>query len=361
MVGGNGGNQFRQFAGQNVGNLNGYNALQNVRNQVVQNAVQNPGVQNVRNQNGLIVVLGIANPNANRIGNGDVVATRDEGNQMGIMAKKRDAAFLQTEEFDFMATAGDLEDIEEIDQLSFSCGKKWGTVEQNPVTVEETRAYFESFYNNLAIEAEKVNSINRKMKETNADLTTEFVRYKNQEMCFEINQEKYDKIERCYQKSVYQEQCLTKNINALHLSSARNDLVHFLRSKDEVPEEIKTFLKKITLLLQAPVIINDREVIEKLDAKGLDLSYAPSTITSQEPTERKLDLLVEAMYDDYIGGQPSAAISSGYSSTSSSSDSNGIYINSRHHIDTNKFIFLSYIHPNTSLDVDELELEQQHV
>ncbi|GJZ22748.1 retrovirus-related pol polyprotein from transposon TNT 1-94 [Tanacetum coccineum] len=31
--------------------------------------------------------------------------------------------------------------------------------------------------------------------------------------------------------------------------------VHFLRSKDDAPEEIKTFLKKITILLQAPVII----------------------------------------------------------------------------------------------------------
>nr|GFC37583.1 hypothetical protein [Tanacetum cinerariifolium] len=34
MIGGNGGNQFRQYAGQNVGNLNGYNAVQNVENQV---------------------------------------------------------------------------------------------------------------------------------------------------------------------------------------------------------------------------------------------------------------------------------------------------------------------------------------
>nr|GFD03132.1 hypothetical protein [Tanacetum cinerariifolium] len=37
MVGGNGKNQFRQYAGQNVRNLNGYNAVQNVRNQVAQN------------------------------------------------------------------------------------------------------------------------------------------------------------------------------------------------------------------------------------------------------------------------------------------------------------------------------------
>nr|GEZ71800.1 hypothetical protein [Tanacetum cinerariifolium] len=39
---------------------------------------------------------------------------------------------------------------------------------------------------------------------------------------------------------------------------------------------------------------------------GLDLTYAPSTITSQQPSEGELDLLFEAMYDDYIGGQPSA-------------------------------------------------------
>ncbi|GJV05598.1 retrovirus-related pol polyprotein from transposon TNT 1-94 [Tanacetum coccineum] len=158
---------------------------------------------------------------------------------------------------------------------------------------------------------------------------------------------------------------------------SRYTWVHFLISKDEAPEEIKTFLKKITVLLQAPVIIvrtdngtkfknqvlqeyfdsvgishqassarapqqnrvverrnctlveaartikpgisflhvfgalcypnNDRDDIGKLGLKGLDLIYAPSTITTQQPTERELDLLFEAMYDDYIGGQPSAA------------------------------------------------------
>nr|GEV00470.1 copia protein [Tanacetum cinerariifolium] len=34
---------------------------------------------------------------------------------------------------------------------------------------------------------------------------------------------------------------------------------------------------------------------------GLDLTYAPSTITTQQPTECELDLLFEAMYDDFIG------------------------------------------------------------
>ncbi|GKB61011.1 putative ribonuclease H-like domain-containing protein [Tanacetum coccineum] len=68
MVGGNGGNQFRQYAKQNAGNQIRYNAEQ-----------INPGVQNVENQNGFIVVPGIANQN----GNGNIVAARAEGNGNG--------------------------------------------------------------------------------------------------------------------------------------------------------------------------------------------------------------------------------------------------------------------------------------
>nr|GEU33252.1 hypothetical protein [Tanacetum cinerariifolium] len=83
MVRGNGGNQLRQYAGQMAGNQNGYNVVQNVRNQVIQNAVWNPNIQNVRNQNGLIVVPRIANPNTNQNGNGNVVATRAKGNGNG--------------------------------------------------------------------------------------------------------------------------------------------------------------------------------------------------------------------------------------------------------------------------------------
>ncbi|GKF47276.1 hypothetical protein Tco_0137078, partial [Tanacetum coccineum] len=81
-----------------------------------------------------------------------------------------------------------------------------GIVEQHPATVEETHAYFESLYNNLAIEVEKVNTVNRKMKEANVDLTIELARYKGQEKCFEFNQAKFDELENGYKKSVYQEQ-----------------------------------------------------------------------------------------------------------------------------------------------------------
>nr|GFD58586.1 hypothetical protein [Tanacetum cinerariifolium] len=65
MIGGSGGNQFRQYAWQNAGNMNGYNAVLNVRNQVAQNPrVQNDGIQN-------------------QIGNGNHVAVRAEGNAAG--------------------------------------------------------------------------------------------------------------------------------------------------------------------------------------------------------------------------------------------------------------------------------------
>nr|GFB80952.1 retrovirus-related Pol polyprotein from transposon TNT 1-94 [Tanacetum cinerariifolium] len=41
-------------------------------------------------------------------------------------------------------------------------------------------------------------------------------------------------------------------------------------------------------------------------SSGLDLTYASSTITTQQPSKCELDLLFEAMYDDYFRGQPSA-------------------------------------------------------
>nr|GFA07848.1 hypothetical protein [Tanacetum cinerariifolium] len=121
MVGGNGGNQFRVYDGQNVGNQNGYNDVQNVRN-------QNP------NRNGTLVA---ARAESN--------ATGHNGNQIRcynyrgvshfvrnciVRPKRRDAAYLQTqfliaqkeeagiqlqaEEFDLMAAAADLDEIEKV-------------------------------------------------------------------------------------------------------------------------------------------------------------------------------------------------------------------------------------------------------
>nr|GFC68307.1 hypothetical protein [Tanacetum cinerariifolium] len=122
MLGGNGGNQFRQYAGQNAGNLNGYNAVQNIGNQVIQNVVQNPRVQNVGNPNGLMGVQG--NRNQNQIGNGNLVAVRAEGNAAGhnknqircynCRGKEEAEIQLQAEEYDLMAAAADLDKIEKV-------------------------------------------------------------------------------------------------------------------------------------------------------------------------------------------------------------------------------------------------------
>nr|GEW25254.1 retrovirus-related Pol polyprotein from transposon TNT 1-94 [Tanacetum cinerariifolium] len=129
---------------------------------------------------------------------------------------------------------------------------------------------------------------------------------------------------------------------------------------------------------------NDREDIGKLGAKamafeqrsskpglqsmtfgqissGLDLT-PPSTVTTQQPTEGELDLLFEAMYDDYIGGQPSAALRTvpaththqvrqALMTSTSIVDSASTPINSSSQ---------ATIFPNTSQDVDELNSQQQH-
>ncbi|GJU56255.1 retrovirus-related pol polyprotein from transposon TNT 1-94 [Tanacetum coccineum] len=74
-------------------------------NQVIQNVVQNLGVQKVRNQNGLIVVLWITNQNPN--GNGNVT-------QLLIAQKEEAGIQLQAKEFDLMADALDLDEIDEV-------------------------------------------------------------------------------------------------------------------------------------------------------------------------------------------------------------------------------------------------------
>nr|GEW81804.1 hypothetical protein [Tanacetum cinerariifolium] len=132
-----------------------------------------------------------------------------------------------------------------------------GIVEQHPANVEEIRVLYDSLYNNLAIEVEKVNTVNRKLSETNAELTTKLARYKNQENCFEISQEKYDKLKRCYQKSVYQEQCLSKKINDLHLISEAakfiGDFKYLAKEADESLGKHKALELEIKRLLRAIV------------------------------------------------------------------------------------------------------------
>nr|GFA19522.1 hypothetical protein [Tanacetum cinerariifolium] len=283
MVEGNGENQFRQYAG----NPAGYNDI--IRNQVIQNAVQNLGVQNVGNPNGLIGVQG--NGNQNQIGNGNLVAARAEGNAAGqngnqircynCRGKEEAGIQLQAKEYDLMAIAADLDEIKEVNanyilmanlqQASTSgtqtdsalvydtdgsaesdnnvisedtsveqCGE---TIEQHPANFEETRALYESLYQNLAIEVKKVNLVNRKLKETNTDLTTELGRYKNRERCFEISQEKYDKLE----STGKQIMTLNEKISDLNkqLSKEKSTVSFLLEEKKKLKSDFKTYEDKL--------------------------------------------------------------------------------------------------------------------
>ncbi|GJZ75067.1 hypothetical protein Tco_0639532 [Tanacetum coccineum] len=98
-------------------------------------------------------------------------------------------------------------------------------------------------------------------------------------------------------------------------------------------------------------------------SSGLDLTYAPSTITTQKPTEGDLDLLFEAIYDDYLGGQPSAAprtvpvaqappVLQNITTSTAIADSAPTPTDSSPQAQNT---------PNTSQGVDELETQQQHI
>nr|GEY47079.1 hypothetical protein [Tanacetum cinerariifolium] len=168
------------------------NAVQNVRNHVVQNVVQNPSIKIVENMNGLSVVLEITN----QYGNRNVVTAPVEGNVNDasketkrvkancILENNLQQALTSGTQFDkapVYESDGSAENDSNIISEVSSVKQGGGTVEQHPANVEKTHVLYDSLYNNVAIEVEKVNSVNLKLRETNADLTTELARYKNLE------------------------------------------------------------------------------------------------------------------------------------------------------------------------------------
>nr|GEX30799.1 hypothetical protein [Tanacetum cinerariifolium] len=146
----------------------------NVRKHVRSNAVQNDG---------------------NEYENGNVETAPTEGNSNGINGTQEDAyeetkrvkvnctledtlqqastSGTQSDKAPVYDSDGLTENDSNVISVVSSVEQDGGTVEQHSATVEETRAYHESVFHNLAAEVEKVNLVNRKIKETNAELTTE--------------------------------------------------------------------------------------------------------------------------------------------------------------------------------------------
>ncbi|GJT05032.1 hypothetical protein Tco_0839494, partial [Tanacetum coccineum] len=302
-IGGNGGNQFGQYAGQVAQNQQGYNAWKNVGNQVA---------LNTKRTGNIVAARADGTENGNQVRCYNCRGLRHIARNCTTRPRRRDAAYFQTqlliaqkeeagiqlqaEEFDFMAAAGDLDEIEEVNancilmenlqqastsgtqldkapvydtdssvevqhndncydndifnmftqeeqytdllepipepqlvpqndnnvtSVAPSMVQSGGIVETSSNPNEETRAHQETVYRNLIDQVAQVNMVNCNMRATNVELKSELARYKIQEQHIEISQEKYDKLKKCYQKSVYQEQCLTRKINALHLSSAK--------------------------------------------------------------------------------------------------------------------------------------------
>nr|GEZ53921.1 hypothetical protein [Tanacetum cinerariifolium] len=239
MVRGNGGNQFRQYAR----NPAGYNDAIGNQNQIENgNLVVACAEGNATGQNGNQIrcynCRGVGHYARNCI----VRPRRRDAAYLQIqllIAQKEEAGIqLQVEEYDLMAAAADLDEIEEVNancilmanlQQASTSGTQTDSVlvydtdgstevhencddneifnmftqeEQYTELLEPIPESYQVPQNDnvvisedtsveQAIEVEKVNSVNRKLKETNADMTTELARYKNPSHVYKLKKALY--------------------------------------------------------------------------------------------------------------------------------------------------------------------------
>nr|GEW55344.1 retrotransposon protein, putative, unclassified [Tanacetum cinerariifolium] len=276
-------------------------------------------------RNRQIAQLGIANRN----GTGNIVAARAEGtgngNQvrcyncrgLGHIARnctsrprRRDVAYLQTqlliaqkeeariqvqaEEFDFMAAACDLDEIEEVNancilMANLQHASTSGT-QLNKAPVYDIDGSVEVQLNDNCYNNDIFNMFTQEEHMVQSGGTIETSSTPNEEirahqetvyrnLIDQVAQEKYDKLEKCYQKSVYQEQCLTRKINALHLSSAKqittlNDEISNLNKQLSKEKSIISSLMKEKKRLKHDFKTQEDKYLDKevnLEAKIKDL------------------------------------------------------------------------------------------
>nr|GEY43128.1 integrase, catalytic region, zinc finger, CCHC-type, peptidase aspartic, catalytic [Tanacetum cinerariifolium] len=260
----------------------------------------------VGNQTRLIVVLGVANQN----GNGNVVAARVEGNGNGnnrnpvrfyncrgmghlarnctVRPRRRDAAYLQTQlliaqkeeaviqlqakEFDLIASIGDLDEIKKVNANCILMAN----LQQAPTSITQTDKA--PVYDSNG-SAEKQQSLyNGKVLLEKHDPPAVY----DSEETLQLAQERVDNT--------------AKTRRPQPRINRKNDRVPYA-SKDEAPEEIKTFLKKITVLLHA---LNDTKLKNQVLKEYFDsvgISHQSSFVRSPQQNvvvERRHQTLVEA-------------------------------------------------------------------
>nr|GEV51201.1 copia protein [Tanacetum cinerariifolium] len=178
MVGGNGRNQFRQYVGQNIRHQNGYNAIQNVENQIpngkgnlvaarVEAATADLDEIKEVNSNCILMAslqqASTSGTQTNKAPVYDSDGSAEVHNNDNCYDNEIFNMFTQEEQY-----TEQLEPIPQPHQVLqnannvifevSSVEQNGGTVEQHPADVEETHVLYDSLYNNLAIEVEKVNT-----------------------------------------------------------------------------------------------------------------------------------------------------------------------------------------------------------
>nr|GEW54674.1 retrovirus-related Pol polyprotein from transposon TNT 1-94 [Tanacetum cinerariifolium]GEW60580.1 retrovirus-related Pol polyprotein from transposon TNT 1-94 [Tanacetum cinerariifolium] len=95
---------------------------------------------------------------------------------------------------------------------------------------------------------------------------------------------------------------------------SRYTWVYFLRTNDETPEKIMEIINVTFDELSAMAFEQNilkpglQSLTSKRISSELTLTYAPSKITPQRPSERDLDILFKPLHNEYLGGQPSEAL-----------------------------------------------------
>nr|GEY89775.1 hypothetical protein [Tanacetum cinerariifolium] len=192
------------------------------------------------NQNGLVVVLGIANQN----GTSNVVAARDGVLEMGI----NPGIQLQAKEFDFMAAAGDLDEIEENDNhvtsVALSMVHSGGTVETSSAPNEEIQETLE-----LAQESrEKMRILKKEIKPANyAKINHLLAVFVPQTTCKEETLE-------LTQESLKKMRILKKEIKPANYAKINHLLAVFVPQTTKSKEEL--FLSNVSNMVTVSKIIS---------------------------------------------------------------------------------------------------------
>ncbi|GJU67526.1 hypothetical protein Tco_1253785 [Tanacetum coccineum] len=257
--------------------------VQNVENQVVHNAFQNSGVQNVGNHNRLIVVLGIANPNANQNGNGNVVAARAEGNDsVADCSKERSrnptpGIQLQAKEFDLMAAVGDLDEIEEVNakcilMANLQQASTSGTQTDNALVYDsdgsaEINALHLSSANTITTLNEEIANVNNMFSKENSTVSSLLEEKKKVKSDFKKHEDGLlDKQIQLENKIMELDNILVKmgqSIQKIHILSPKPVLFYHTEQKMALRYQNPFYLKQAQQKKQS--LYNGKVLIEKHD------------------------------------------------------------------------------------------------